>query len=101
MGEWCDEAGSKASRRKVYLAKGVKYFDKIKVGEFVCEAHQLAVGDEIIITGPTTGYVQMQVNELRVDEKATDKVVKGDTFSMRVNEKIRPSDKLYKLVPAK
>lgn len=101
MGEWCDEAGSKASKRKVYLAKGVKYFDKIKVAEFVCEAHQLAVGDEVIITGPTTGYMQMQVNELRVDDKPMQKVVKGDTFSMMVGEKIRPSDKLYKLVPSK
>lgn len=101
MGEWCDEAGSKASKRKVYLAKGVKYFDRLKVGEFVCEAHHLCVGDEVIITGPTTGYVQLQVDELRVNNKPTEKVNKGETFSMVVNEKIRASDKLYKLVPAK
>lgn len=101
MGEWCDVAGSKSSKRKIYLAKGVKYFDKIKVGEFVCQSHSLSVGDEIIITGPTTGYIQMNVEGLRVNDKETDKVLKGDLFSMVVNEKIRPSDKLYKLVPAK
>lgn len=101
MGEWSDEYGSKASKKKVYLAKGVKYFDKAKVGEFVCESHSLSVGDEIIITGPTTGYVQMQVAELRVDNMPIEKVVKGDTFSMALDEKIRPSDKLYKLVNAK
>lgn len=101
MGEWNDEAGSKASKRKVYLAKGVKYFDRVKVGEFLCESHSLAVGDEVIITGPTTGYIQMQVTELRKDDQVTQKVVKGEVFSMVVDEKIRPSDKLYKLVPAK
>lgn len=100
MGEWSDEAGSKASKRKVYLARGVKYFEKAQVGEFVCETHSLAVGDEIIITGPTTGYVQMQVDELRVNDQPIEKVVKGDQFSIKLQEKIRPSDKLYKLVSA-
>lgn len=98
MGEWCDENGSKSSKRKIYLAKGIKYFEKANVGEFKCESHSLSVGDEIMITGPTTGYIQMQVEELRVDEKPTDKVLKGQVFSLLCNEKIRPSDKLYKLV---
>lgn len=98
MGEWCNENGSKSSKRKIYLAKGLKYFEKANVGEFKCESHSLSVGDEIMITGPTTGYIQMQVNELRVDDKPTEKVLKGDVFSLLCNEKIRPSDKLYKLV---
>lgn len=98
MGEWCNENGSKSSKRKIYLAKGIKYFDKANVGEFKCESHSLSVGDEIMITGPTTGYIQMQVNELRVDDKPTERVLKGDVFSLLCNEKIRPSDKLYKLV---
>jgi putative protease len=101
MGEWSDEAGSKASKKKVYLARGVKYFDKLQVGEFVLETHSLSVGDEVIITGPTTGYVQMQVSELRVDNQPTQKVEKGTHFSIAIGEKIRPSDKLYKLVPSK
>ncbi len=101
MGEWNDEAGSKSSKRKVYLAKGVKYFDRAKVAEFVCESQSLNTGDEVIITGPTTGYVQLIVNELRVDDKPVEQVKKGDVFSMAIDEKIRPSDKLYKLVPTK
>ena len=101
MGEWSDEAGSKASKKKVYLARGIKYFDKLQVGEFLLETHSLSVGDEVIITGPTTGYVQMQVSELRVDDKPAQKVEKGTHFSMAVAGKIRPSDKLYKLVPSK
>ena len=85
----------------MYLAKGVKYFDRAKVAEFVCESQSLNTGDEVIITGPTTGYVQLIVNELRVDDKPVEQVKKGDVFSMAIDEKIRPSDKLYKLVPTK
>ena len=99
MGEWCDENGSKSSKKKIYLAKGLKYFEQAKVGEFQCESHSLSVGDEIMITGPTTGYLEMKIEELRVDDKPTDKVVKGNIFTIVSDEKIRPSDKLYKLVP--
>jgi U32 family peptidase len=96
MGEWCNENGSKSSKRKIYLAKGLKYFDKANVGEFKCEAQSLTVGDEIMITGPTTGYLEMKIEELRVDGQLTEKVIKGDTFTIATPERIRPSDKLYK-----
>ena len=99
MGEWCDENGSKSSKRKIYLAKGLKYFDQANVGEFKCESHSLSVGDEIIITGPTTGYLQIMIDELRVNGKPVEKVVKGDEFTIATPERIRQSDKLYKLVP--
>ena len=99
MGEWNNENGSKSTKRKIYLAKGLKYFEQAHVGEFKCESHSLSVGDEVIITGPTTGYVNLKIDELRVDGKATPKVEKGEVFTFAINEKIRPSDKLYKLVP--
>lgn len=99
MGEWCNENGSRSSKKKIYLAKGLKYFDQVGVGEFKCESHSLSVGDEIIVTGPTTGYLQMIIDELRVDGVPTEKAVKGDVFSISTPQKIRPSDKLYKLVP--
>ena len=52
-------------------------------------------GDEIIITGPTTGAIIMTVDELRVDLQPVEKAVKGESFSIRVDSKIRPSDRLY------
>ncbi len=98
MGEWCNENGSKSSKKKIYLAKGLKYFEHAKVGEFQCESHSLSIGDEVMITGPTTGYIEMKVNELRINGTSTDKVKKGDVFTIISSHKIRPSDKLYKLV---
>lgn len=98
MGEWSDEYGSKATKQKMYIGRGIHYYDKARVGEFKLDAHNLNVGDEIMITGPTTGYVETIVNEMRLDNQPTDGVKKGDTFSIPIEHKIRPSDKLYKLI---
>jgi U32 family peptidase len=98
MGEWNDEHGSKASIRKEYIAKGMKYFDQLNVAEFKCEAHSLAIGDEVIITGPTTGYIKKHISEIWVDDAQTDKVSRGQHFTIKMQDKIRPSDKLYKLI---
>lgn len=98
MGEWSESYGSKATTKKIYLAKGVKYFDKPGAAEFLMEAHQLSVGDEIMIIGPTTGYLQTRVSELRVNNMPRTGVKQGELFSIPVGTKIRPSDKLYKVV---
>ena len=95
LGEWTSKYGSSATHVKVYAAKGVRYFSKLGVAEFLMEAGELHVGDEIIITGPTTGALTMTVEEIRVDLKPVSKTVKGERFSIKTGEKIRPSDKLF------
>jgi len=90
-----------ATRKKVYLGKGTNYFPKIGVAEFVLETKSLKVGDEILITGPTTGVVEMTVPEIRVDLQRVEEAQKGDRLSIPIKEKIRRSDKLYKWVSPK
>ena len=97
LGEWSSQYGSGATRKKVYLARGIKYFSGIGVAEFEMECGELHVGDEILITGPTTGAVMQTVDEIRVELKPVEKTTKGERFSIKVNEKIRPSDRLYKM----
>lgn len=97
MGEWNDEYGSKATKKKIYVAKGVKYFDNIGIGEFRMVAKSLNIGDEILISGPTTGVQKEIVQELRVNDKGRGQVKKGDLFSMPVKSKVRSSDRLYKI----
>ncbi len=99
LGEWSDVYGSRATRRKIYTGKGNNYFDRIRVAEFLIEAGELHTGDEILITGPTTGVIRTTVREIRVDDKKTDMAVKGDRCSVPVDEVVRRSDKLYRLVP--
>ena len=97
LGEWSSKYGSGATRKKVYLAKGIKYFSGLGVAEFEMECGSLKVGDEILITGPTTGAVMQTVEEIRVALKPVEETVKGQRFSIKVAEKIRPSDRLYKM----
>ena len=95
LGEWSGKYGSSATRVKQYVAKSIRYFSKLGVGEFRMESGELHPGDEVIITGPTTGALIFKVEELRLDLSPVDKVKKGDLFSMPVPAKIRPSDRLY------
>lgn len=99
LGEWSAKYGSSATRVKHYVAKGVKYFSRLGVGEFIMEAGELHVGDEIIITGPTTGAMMITVEDIQVDCHSVEKAVKGDAFSIPVPAKIRPSDRLYRWEP--
>lgn len=96
LGEWSSKYGSSATRVKHYTAKGVKYFSRLGVGEFLMEAGELHVGDEIVITGPTTGALIITVSEIRVDLKSVQKAVKGEAFSIPVPAKIRQGDRLYR-----
>jgi U32 family peptidase len=98
MGEWNDSYGSKATEKKVYLGRINKYFNKIKVGEFHLETGTLKCGDNIMITGPSTGYVSAVVEEMRIDDQPVQQVEKGTTFSMLLSEGVKPQDKLYKIV---
>lgn len=97
LGEWSSKYGSSATERKIYVGKGVKYFSRIGVAEFVSEAAELNVGDKILVTGPTTGAIFLTVDNLEVDCKSAPTARQGEHFSIKM-EKIRPSDKLYKLV---
>ncbi len=97
LGEWSASYGSKATKRKIYIGKSTNYFPKIGVAEFLLQTKELKVGEEVLITGPTTGVVEMTVPELRLDMKPVEQVKKGDSFSMPVEVKIRRSDKLYKI----
>lgn len=96
LGEWSSKYGSSATRTKVYAAKAIRYFPKIGIGEFQMEAGSLKVGDEVVITGPTTGALILNIEELRVDLKPVGEVKKGDRFSMPVPSKVRASDRLYR-----
>jgi len=99
LGEWSKNYGSGATHTKMYVGKCTNYFGKLGVAEFLLESQYLSVGDEILITGETTGAYEDTVNEIRVELKPVDKVEKGTYFSLKTNELIRRNDKLYKIIP--
>ena len=97
LGEWNKNYGSCATEKKVYVGKGVKYFSKLGVAEFAIEAANFRKGDKLLITGPTTGVIYMDADEIRYDLNPVDEALKGQRISMPVPAKVRPSDKLFKL----
>lgn len=98
MGEWNKHYGSVATERKVYVGRGVKYFSRLGVAEFTCEAAEFSVGDKMLITGPTTGVMYVTADEIHDDHGAVATAQKGTRVSIKVTGKIRPSDKLFKII---
>jgi len=98
LGEWSETSGSHATQKKVYLGKGVHYFPKAEIGEFKIEAYDIKIGDTILITGPTTGAQETEVTEMFVNDKKDGTATKGDLCTLKLPFRIRPSDKLYKIV---
>ena len=101
LGEWSKGSGSHATQKKVYIGKGVHYFPKASVGEFKIEAYDLSIGDTILVTGPTTGAKEIEVKEMFVNDEKLNKGSKGDSITIPLDFRIRPSDKLYKIVEHK
>ncbi len=98
LGEWSDTSGSKATQKKIYIGKGHHYYPKAKIGEFHIQAFDVKIGDTILVTGPTTGAQEMQVKTMFVNDKDSEIAKKGDVITLPIAFRIRPSDKLYKLV---
>ena len=101
LGEWSHNSGSSATQKKVYIGKGRHFYPKSNVAEFLIEAYDLTVGDKVLIQGPTTGSQEMIVETMQVDEKPeANKASKSDVITFKTDFRVRPSDRLYKIVQA-
>ena len=100
LGEWSEVYGNKASRRKEYLGKVSNYFDRIGVAEIALETGDLAVGDEIMIMGPTSGVLEQTVSEVRLELTPIPSAPKGSICSISIAspQKIRRNDKVFKII---
>ena len=99
MGEWNKTYGSNATERKVYVGKATKYYSRLGVGEFQVEATTFKLGDKLLVTGPTTGVMYLTATEIHDnDGHPVDEAPQGQRIAIPVTDKVRPSDKLFKLV---
>jgi len=98
LGEWSGSYGSQAKTQKIFLGRASKYFVKPSVGEFKIETGELAEGDEIMVTGKTTGFIKQKVENLHVDGEPSKTAKKGDLITLHFDERIRKNDQLYKIV---
>ena len=101
LGEWSESPGSNATQKKIYIGKGRHFYPKSNIAEFLIEAYDLNKGDKILIQGPTTGSQEMVVEDFVVDQKADSTTAsKSDVITFKTDFRVRPSDKLYKIVSA-
>lgn len=100
LGEWSKASGSLATQKKVYVGKGMHYFPKAGIAEFKIEAYDIKKGDRILITGPSTGAQEFDLEEMMVNDLVAETATKGDSCTMKLPFRVRLSDKLYKIVPA-
>ncbi|MCB0459387.1 MAG: U32 family peptidase [Flavobacteriaceae bacterium] len=98
LGEWSKDPGSHATQKKVYIGKGMHYFPKTNIAEFKIEAYDLSVGDTVLVTGPTTGAKELEIKEMFVNDEKGENATKGDSITIPMEFRVRPSDKLYKIV---
>jgi putative protease len=98
LGEWTENYGSLASKKKVYAGVVTNYFTKLGVAEIKLEAQDLNIGDDIQIHGPTTGVYEATVSEIRLELGPVSKAEKGSNCSIPVNDIVRRMDKVYKIV---
>ena len=99
LGEWTHSYGSQATRKKVYAGKCTNFFKNISVAEFALEAvAELNEGDELLITGETTGAYELVAHNLHDEAgKATACVKKGTLFAVKTDRAVRRNDKLFVL----
>jgi len=87
--------GSKATTRKVYVGKVLNYFKEPKVSQVLLETGQIKLKDKLLITGETTGLVEMTLDKLFVNEKSARSAKKGDEVTLVTPELVRRNDKVY------
>ncbi len=100
LGEWSAVYGSAATRKKILIGTATNYFSRLGVGEFDIQSEYLSVGEEVIITGPTTGLIEITIEEIHNNGGGVQTAMKGERIAFRTGRKIRRGDKLFKWVMA-
>lgn len=98
LGEWSATDGSQATQKKIFIGKAVKYFPRIGVAEFTVEAGTLSLGDELLLMGPVTGIVSQKLESMHMNNGPVTIAAKGNNIAVPFNKKVKPGDKLYKIV---
>ena len=94
LGQWSEVYGSQATRTKIYCGKITNWFDRIGVAEISVESVPVHRGDRLMVTGATTGVVEFDASDLRVNLEAAEVAEKGVRCSVAVDPSICPDGKL-------
>jgi U32 family peptidase len=98
---WSGQYGSHATQKKVYCGKVLNYYAKHKVAHIKIEASKLKLGDDVILSGPTTGVLKFKITEIRNEGDICKTAKQGESVTIPVPEKVRVNDRLNVFVVEK
>ena len=75
----------------------MKFFAKPGVAAIKVTGGVLAVGDKIKFKGHTTDFADA-ISSMQIENKSVDKASAGDLIGIKVKEKVREGDAVFKLV---
>ena len=80
------------------LGEVVKFFAKPSVAAVKIVAGELKTGDSIKITGHTTDLTE-RIESMEVNNQKVPKAVAGDFIGIKVSDRVRPGDEVFKVIP--
>lgn len=80
------------------IGEVVKFFAKPSVAAVKIEQGELVVGDSIKFSGHTTDFIDV-IQSMEVENKSVQKAVTGDFIGVKVSDRVRPGDEVFKVIP--
>lgn len=79
------------------IGKITHYFSHVGVGLIEISDGELKAGDTIAIKGHTTNLEQ-KIDSMQIEHETVETAKKGDSVGIKVKERVRPHDKVYKII---
>lgn len=89
------EIRKKKHERKLLVGKGEHYFTKASVAQFSIVNGEIKVGDEVLISGPSTGEERLTLTKFKVNGQDAQVAQTGDKLTFQVPFRVRLSDKMF------
>jgi putative protease len=96
--EYADIYGSKATTRKEYIGRVLNYYKKAHTVYVLLETGKIELSENILIVGPTSGVVELKVDNIIKDDNFIPTAEKGDKVTFPCPQLVRPHDTVYKIV---
>ncbi|MDO9515873.1 MAG: hypothetical protein Q7J01_07230 [Syntrophales bacterium] len=80
------------------IGEVMKFFSKPSVAAVKITAGELRAGDTVKFAGHTTDF-EDTINSMEIDNKQIEKATAGDYIGIKVSDRVRPGDEMFKVVP--
>ena len=95
--QWSGAPNSQASTKKVHVGEVVKFYRKAGAAEIrVCDSG-FALGDELLIQGPTTGVLRVAVTSIQIEQQPVPDAKRGQSVAIALVSPARPGDRVYRV----